>query len=509
MSERARLLLVFCFSLAVFLTFQNTPIFADPDSFYHAGAAKIMSEGVVVIDRFPYLPFSILADRYIDHHYLYHVFLIPFSLIHPLWGMKIATAVFGALFMTLFARILFYLKVPYPELFIALLLINRPFMFRANLAKASTLSLLFLFSGLFALMKKKHFLAFLIAFVYVWAYDGWILLLGLAILYWVTHTFGEMVYDKNQISPRPYFQTLFSRQEFLGPLAILGGFIAGVLLNPFFPKNLLFYYDHIVKIGIVGYRNMIGVGGEWYAYNPFLFLGNNALLMAVLVMAGVVYVALLRKQGSHALVFLFLAIVFLAATLRSQRNIEYLVPFLVLFIATASRWLSGEWVRQRLLRYQRKVQWLAVLYGIIFAVVFSISKDMILVRRELGNGFRLDFLQEESQWIVQNTKPNEIIFHSNWDEFPSLFFYNPSNYYIAGLDPSFMYARDKRKYFLWRDITQGKVTKNLQKIIKEEFGSTTVLASKNHQPLQRNLESNGFTMMYEGRDARIYQANTQ
>lgn len=509
MSQRSRLLLIFLFSLTVLLFFQNTDIFADPDSFYHAGVARLMAQGDVAVREFPWLPYSILSENYIDHHYLYHAALVPFSFVDPLKGIKIATALFGALFIAFFARMLFSLGVVYPELFVALLVINQPFMFRANLAKASTFSLLFLFSALFALIKKRTFAVFLIAFLYVWAYDGWVLLGGVLGLWWLVHSFGEMVYERNTVSLRFFWRILWSREERTMFLSGVGGLLAGIVVNPFFPKNLSFYYDHIVKIGLVGYKNAIAVGGEWYGYNPFLFLGNNAVLLAVLVLALAVFVVSLRRQGSVSLVALFLSIAFVGATLKSQRNIEYAVPFLVFFCALSFRWVSGEWLWGKIREYSGRWGWLVFGYGVAFALVFSVTKDMILLRRELVSGFRMDFLQQESRWIAEHVKPGEIIFHSNWDEFPPLFYYNPRNEYIAGLDPAFMYAHDPNAYILWRDITQGKVSQGLEELIQREFHTSTVIASQNHKNLQTNLLASGFTKVYEGRDASIFQTHSK
>jgi hypothetical protein len=67
-------------------------------------------------------------------------------------------------------------------------------------------------------------------------------------------------------------------------------------------------------------------------------------------------------------------------------------------------------------------------------------------------------LQAASQWLEQNTAPGERVYHSDWDDFPALFFHNTHNTYIVGLDPTYMYLEQPELYLLWRSIGRGEVS---------------------------------------------------
>lgn len=506
MSLRLRLLLVFLFVTAFLLVFQSTIIFPDPDSFYHAGVTQIIRDGTIVPKEFQWLPFTILGTHYIDHHYLYHVALIPFSFIHPLLGLKLATAVFGGLFAVVFSAVLMRLRVRFPELFILLLMTHGPFLFRMNLVKAPSFSLLILFGMIYLMITKRWWVLLLVSAVYVWAYDGWVVGLGAACVVWVVRSLGIMVYRQNMVSASGYLRVLFSRESLALIGAVVGGMTVGVVVNPYFPSNITFYFDHIVKIGLLGYRHVIGVGGEWYGYALPELLGASAIAMALFVLSSVVFVTRLRRQDEWTLVSLALALLFLIATIRSQRHVEYFVPFFILTIALAFRALAWDEIWNMIQQRIHRKRWIVVSYLVLFVVSFAITKDLMLVQKHLNNGFVFTHLQPESRWIDENVPSGEVIFHSNWDEFPALFFYNRDNRYVAGLDPAFLYARDKKRFFLWRDITQGNLSRNLAAILRNEFGTTYVLASLKHGAMRSNLEAQGFTKRFEGPQATIYQA---
>jgi len=503
------LLVIFLFAFALLLVFQSTTIFPDPDSFYHAGVTQLIRNGAVVPKEFQWLPFTILGTNYIDHHYLYHVALIPFSFIHPLLGLKFATAVFGGLFVVVFAAVLMRLRVRFPELFVLLLMTHGPFLFRMNLVKAPSFSLLILFGMVYLMITKRWLALSCVSAVYVWAYDGWVVGFGVAGIVWVVRSLGTMVYRRDTVSAVEYLRELFSRESLALIGTVVGGMAFGIVVNPYFPSNITFYVDHIVNIGLLGYRNVIGVGGEWYGYALPELLGSSSIAMALFVMAAVVFVTRLKRQDEWTLVSLALAIVFFAATLRSQRHVEYFVPFFVLHIALAFRPFSWNDAWSMIRSWLARKRWVAVSYVLLFAVSFAVTKDLMLVQKHLNNGFPHTFLQSESQWIRKYVPKGEVVFHSNWDEFPALFFYNRDNKYVAGLDPAFLYARDKKRFFLWRDITQGVLTKNLAGIMNNEFGARFVLASSKHSAFRSHLESQGFIKRYEGPSAAIYEAVVQ
>jgi hypothetical protein len=75
----------------------STPNLPDNDGYYHIKLAEIMrTEGLK--PAFPWLPLTILnAREFYDHHFLFHVALIPFTFDDLRLGAKFAAVIFAAL----------------------------------------------------------------------------------------------------------------------------------------------------------------------------------------------------------------------------------------------------------------------------------------------------------------------------------------------------------------------------------------------------------------------------
>src|SRR3989337_4312435 len=61
------------------------------------------------------------------------------------------------------------------------------------------------------------------------------------------------------------------------------GLLAGLIINPYFPDNIAFTWQQAVKIGLINYQNIIGVGGEWYPYKIFDLIGGLNLIFIIMV----------------------------------------------------------------------------------------------------------------------------------------------------------------------------------------------------------------------------------
>ena len=74
-----------------------TPDLPDNDGYYHIKLASLMrTEGLK--PDFPWLPFSILNENeFYDHHFLFHVALIPFTFGDLRLGAKWAAVTFASL----------------------------------------------------------------------------------------------------------------------------------------------------------------------------------------------------------------------------------------------------------------------------------------------------------------------------------------------------------------------------------------------------------------------------
>ena len=146
---------VFLFSL--YLIQFSTPDLAGNDGYYHIRFAYLMrTEGL--IPDFPWLPLTILnSGEFYDHHFLYHVALIPFTFGDLILGAKWASIFFASIAFLSVWWLLQGQRVPYAALWaLGLLVISEAFLYRMNMPRAQSLSLAILVLGLNFLLHKKY-----------------------------------------------------------------------------------------------------------------------------------------------------------------------------------------------------------------------------------------------------------------------------------------------------------------------------------------------------------------
>ncbi len=525
---------IFIFSAAIYTLIEAVPRFRDPDSFYHLKMAMLMrTQGVV--HSFSWLPFTTLVDNYADHHFLYHVLLIPFvSLFGPFIGMTIATIFFAALAVTLFFTLLRVYEVRYAWVYTCVLATSAAFIFRLNLAKTSAPSLAILFLALIASKKEKSFVLFCIAWLYVLLYGGWPILAVVMGAFVIARIIADHVFDHHPFhswaciffwkrllrGSRHAWSDFFASPEVRNFGATIAGLFCGVIINPYFPTNIRFYWDQIVQIALIGYKNTIGVGGEWYPYTPDRLLaesGGVLLLVAIALMllAFVLFwpetirrghTEIHRLEVTPIIASAVLTTLFLVMTLRSKRHIEYLAPFLTFFTALLFDALFRRvHFRAAIEKFSRPRLLSAAGVVVILVFIFIGAKDVFLVRGLYKEGVPWSRYAGATTWIAKHARKDAVIFHSNWDEFPPLFFGDDHHRYIVGLDPTFLYLRDPVRYDLWVDVTTGKVPRGAAKLVQRIFDANLVFIATGHDAMLHAFEADpNAVLVYKDADAAIF-----
>src|SRR3990167_5831310 len=498
-------LLIILAAYFLFFWLQSAPVLSDPDSFYHAKIAQILANGKI-LHEFPWLQFTTLKDNFTDHHFLYHIFLIPFVSLFPdpLAGLKFSVVVIGTMVFTVIFWFLKSNKVPFSFALTLILLAAGPYLFRANLAKAPILSLAVLIVGLQLMFRKKYIPLFFLSFFYVWLYGGWMLLGGAAVIFITVDIIIQWATKKvksEKLKVKNYLALLS---------AVFGGLLVGLIINPYFPDNIAFTWQQAVKIGLINYQNIIGVGGEWYPYKIFDLIGGLNLIFIIMVGSLAIFLATLPKQTSKSLTLFVFTAIFFILTLKSKRNIEYFTPFAILFSGFALR--DGLQISRLALKnlipesiVQKLTYGLIIGYIAVMAVPSAI-KEITNTKRDLSSGTPFAQFKGIGNWLKTNTPKGSIVLHSDWDESPVLFYQNDWNYYIVGLDPTFMYEYNKDLYWKWVNITTGKGVDDMTKVIKNELRVQYVLATSDHQDMDKLFKNNeDFEKMYEDEEGKIYK----
>ncbi len=509
---------VFILSFGIFLALQAHPIFADPDSFYHARIGALTAEQGAVRD-FPWLPFTTLGEHYIDQHWLYHVLLVPFvKLMDPLAGIKLATVFFAALLITTSVWFLMRQGVRQAWIWGAVLLAATPFTFRMSLAKAPSLSLATLIIGIALLFAGKRWGSFFLAWFFVLLYGGFFVLLAAAGIYLAVSMAFDVVQRWSwrgrlrEVVHKPWW-TLAGLRRFR-PLQVFGCTVAGAALgtvaNPFFPNTFHFLWEQAIQIGVVNYRNVIGVGGEWYPYGFTSFIGNNVVVVVPFIVALLLAFVYLRRTTTRSWTLIILALFFTLFTLKSRRYVEYAVPFLALAAAVTigdvlrqADWQAVRRVVAESWQKRRIVTGLLALY-IAVSVPYVIARDQRTNYNNLTSGINATHFKASATWLAEHSQPGEVVFHSDWDDFPVLFYYDTVNAYIAGLDPTFLYRQDQTRYWAWAKTTLGERRENLGPVF-DMFRTRWIFVEKDHTAMNDNVRvTPGVTLAYEDREVWIY-----
>lgn len=519
--------ILFLIIFGYFFYLQYSPTFSDPDSFYHAKMALLIRDQGVIKD-FHWLKFTELGNSYIDHHFLYHLFLIPFvSFLPPLLGVKLAAVILGSLAVLAIYWFLKQAGVKCAGWWAIFLLTLDSFIFRMSLAKEPALSIAVLFLGIWLIFKRKYTALFLFSFLYVWLYAGWPLILAMVLIYVISYAIHDVFFKNYFATGEGFFRKLINnffslKRPIFSEVALKlvgsvgGGLITGLAVNPYFPTNLKFYYNQIVEIALINYHNIIGVGAEWYPYPLFDLVEHNIFLFIFLVISLPLFFVMLKKQDEKSIMFFIVAVLFFIMTLKSRRNIEYFIPFAVVFSAMVLGKfledfpLKDQWKKFKDLTYPKI--FLLVLFALYVGFIFLTTtvKNSMDLNKSLKNGLNFSKYQRVSDFLVKNTPAGSVIFHNDWDDFPPLFYYDTHNDYIVGLDPTFLYRQNQDLYWTWEKITTSQIKKNLAELISTKFSSRYVLVDQDHAELARTIANEGtFNLVYADGEAKIFKIKDQ
>ena len=440
-----------------------TPDMPDNDGFYHIKLAWLMrTEGLK--PDFPWLPLSILNEaEFYDHHFLFHVALIPFTYGNLRLGAKWAAVFFSAISFLAVWYLFHRQKVPFSWLWaLALLGISDAFLYRMSITRAQSLSLAVLALGLAWILEGKYKHLAVLSFLYVWFYDAFPLIIAVAGLHFLA-------------------VLLMERRFEFRPLLWTGvGIVAGLIINPYFPNNLIFTWHHLLPK--LTDATSVSVGNEWYPYDTAQLLKNSLPALIAFISGSFALGLSGRKMDVRTTASFLIALLFGLMLFKARRFVEYFPPFSLIFAAFAwsPLFLDRQPAASSPLKFSTLIQANLTVILLMLAVFVGIIKTIPATQRQIADSKPYDLYGGASLWLMQNTQPGERVFQTDWDDFPRLFFYNTHNTYLAGLDPTYLQLYDSELYDLWVSITRGNIEKPSQ-LISDRFSAHFVLTDLAHQ----------------------------
>ena len=456
-----------------------TPGIADNDGYYH------MKMGLLIREQglkppFVWLPLSILSrDAFYDHHLLYHVYLSLFagdaSPQALTLGAKIAAVLMPALAFVAIWWLLRGQRVRWASIWaVGLFAVSQAFLYRLSMPRAQSASLLILALGLHWMLQRKYRRLIPLGFVYVWAYNAFPLLLVLGAVYAASAYLTER---------RIEWQAL------VFPAIGIG---LGLVVNPYFPQNITFILNHLApKIG----ESETAVGNEWYPYQTWILVENSGFSLAAFVLGALALGWRGKRIDRPTLTAFALAVVFGFMLFRSRRFVEYYPAFALIFMALSVAQVGQDGI----LPHRRRLPLTMVA---VLAVPLLVT--LTQAREAIAGSKPPDLYAGASAWLKQHTPPGSLVFQTDWDDFTRLFFYNTSNIYTIGLDPTYLELYDAGLYDEWVKITQGKVEQP-SRAIRERFGGEFVLSDLKHDGfLKRAGADPGLQEVYRDKYAVVF-----
>jgi hypothetical protein len=498
----------------------------DFDGYYHIGWSRQLWQGFRAgrLPQFAWLPLTTLNARdYVDHHFLFHVLQIPFTFFSDVrTGAKISAWLFASLALFACYWMILRYRIKYPLLWlVALLGCSAPFLFRMNMTKAMSVSVVLLICGINLLFQRKYLWLLPLAFFFTLTYDMFVLLALVAVI-WTT----VLWWSEGRIEWRP-----------MAWVAV--GIIAGTVINPYFPHNVRLLYEHVLmKFTTKGFST--AVGQEWYPYESWDF-ARNCTVAFVSMLAG--YIAFNwqdRKRTAHALFFLIFSTILLVANARWRRFAEYWPPFAVLFAAFSlqlvferARSAYGNLpadVLDELEPYLDRPASVAAaqpgaagttmwseryktLAASIVTVLLMIPMIAMIVAetREIADTAPHEEYTKGIEWIRTHVPAGQVVFNTDWDDFPKLFYYDPTHVYVSGLDPTYLYDKDHALSRLFEDITLGR-NKDPGPAIRDRFGARYVFTDNenvHNDFYDAALDSGWFEEVYTDKDCTVLYIRDQ
>jgi hypothetical protein len=556
--ERARATYLVGGAALVGLTFLylqfRTDGLIDVDAYYHIKWSRLLWDGIrggAFPPAFTYLPYTTLNPQdYVDHHLLFHIFLIPFTWFGDLrLGAKVAAVLFGSLGVLSCYWLVLRYRINYVSLWLlALLAASAPFLYRMSMTRAQTLAIVFLIAGIYLLFEGRYRWLAPRAVFLVWYYSLFVLLCA-AVVIWV----AVLYWSERRFEWRPLLWTGL-------------GTLAGFVVNPYFPKNLILFVSHVLmKVNPNEFSTSVGM--EWYPYETWYFVGSCAVAF-IATLAGYLFFEWEdKRRAARPLFFLVFSTMLLIANVRSRRFVEYWPPFAILFAAFT---LQAYWNRARsfvtqlpsdvmddlepffdrsaspaeetkkrhavwqepeavgvgvgvagilfLIAYVLQIypragaviaalvclaaqffyfRWRGMRKAVIAAVALLLCVPIYFNVRETGNTIegeqRPEAYQGGAEWLRENAPPGEIIFNTDWDDFPKLLFYDSNHAYVSGLDPTYLLEQNPELSKLFVSITLAKEDAPAE-LIRDRFKARYVFTDNEgpHVDLQDKLLDSGW-----------------
>ncbi|MCB9895018.1 MAG: hypothetical protein H6839_11260 [Planctomycetes bacterium] len=446
------------------------------DTPYHIKYAYLLRTGAIgdAGEDFHWTRLSIWNGNFSDKDFLYHVYLVPFTLgaedeFH--WqalmnGAKFATIIGWGIFgLCLFASLrMLGVRRAWLATLACGALMGSLMAYRMAEPRSWLFGVCMAILGWGALSRGSRKAVFVIAVFYVLAYTGSHLLLAMALFRLVFRQVwrlgsGSFSGTEKVPDPLPSRRRLLIEDLQLTGL-VLAGLILGWLIHPgsfallkiWWVQNVLVPWGHggggvigAISGALLGWPegaqlpavppDMSGI--EMLPYGLGKLGAGATFMLAAPIALPIASLALKQKPSATTFATCVIAVGFIVLTFRNGRFLEYAVPFTLL---ASMCWLHGLIATERVQTALKKTppRKLVGITSAALAVVLCIN--LIVAGNEIGYLPRA-YYEEAGVWMQSHDEmKGKVVWNHGWDSFPELFMFRSDCDYIWGMDPMFTAA---------------------------------------------------------------------
>ena len=439
---------------AIFYIQFATPTIYGADGNLHIRMAEFLKSFGPRYD-FHWARFSTFSENFSDKDFLYHVFLIPFTLFRNIFfGAKLAAAIFASgLFLAFYLLLKRYSdKSVLPFFLIAFFLSD---MFLETISRPRPISIVILITifSVHLMIQKKYLSVFVTALFYSLSHVTSPLIILYALIVEIVRRT-----DKKEF----HIKTI---------LAAFSGVLAGFIIHPNFPNNFIVFYLNSVLVPIYTVKTgILELGAEFFPINTREFLLSYPVIIIGII--SVIYIAISKrpKAGFATNVFLTLSAFFFLLSFICRRYLSH--GYLIMLMALCS-YFSDYCAGIKDIN-KKGIIFVSILLILLGFNSFNKVCYNALVQKVINTHY-----EQAGKWMEKNIPAGELIFHANWSDSQYFIGLNPRNDYFVTLDPVYMYKRDSELYKLYRDVSFGRTT-DPYTVLKDNFKVKYGYAGKNY-----------------------------
>ena len=116
---------------------------------------------------------------------------------------------------------------------------------------------------------------------------------------------------------------------------------------------------------------------------------------------------------------------------------------------------------------------------------------------EIGRSEPHNHYEAGARWMRANIPAGQLVFNTDWDDFPRLYYFDETHNYVSGLDPSYLFDKSPDLSRLYDRITLGQ-EQDPGPLIRDRFGARYVFSDNEHEDFFTHARASGwFDIVYE------------